>query len=65
MRRDPLKQMRAHLIETARPVFEAMVREDTGVEVLSMHHDISTITGEKVVLFSLAESPTVRDAKKK
>ena len=62
---DLLKQMRTHLIETARPVLEAMVREVTGVKVLSMHHDISTVTGEKVVLFTLAESPIVRDVKKK
>ena len=63
--RDLLKQVRAHLIETARPVLEAMVREVTGVEVLSMHHDISTVTGEKVVLFTLAESPMFRDVKRK
>jgi uncharacterized protein YbcI len=63
--RDLLKQMRTHLIETARPVLEAMVREVTGVKVLSMHHDISTVTGEKVLLFTLAESPIVRDVKKK
>lgn len=62
--RDLLKQMQAHLIETARPALEAMVREVTGVKVLSMHHDISTATGEEVVLFTLAESPMVRDLKK-
>jgi len=33
--------------------------------VLSLHHDISTVTGEKVVLFTLAESPQVREVKKK
>ena len=38
----------------ARPVLEAMVQEVTGVKVLSLHHDISTVTGEKVVLFTLA-----------
>ena len=63
--RDLLKQVRTHLIETARPVMEAMVQEITGVKVLTLHHDISTITGEEVVLFTLAESPTLRDAKKK
>ena len=62
--RDLLKQVRTHLIETARPVLEAMVREVTGVMVLSLHHDISTVTGEKAVLFILAESPILRDAKK-
>ena len=63
--RDLLKQVRTHLIETARPVMEAMVQEITGVKVLTLHHDISTTTGEEVVLFTLAESPILRDAKKK
>ena len=63
--RDLLKHMRTHLIETARPVLEAMVREATGVNVLSMHHDISTVTGEKVLVFTLAESPTCSIAKKR
>jgi uncharacterized protein YbcI len=63
--RDLLKQVRTHLIETARPVMEAMVQEVTGATVLSLHHDISTVTGEEVVLFTLAESPYVRDTKKK
>ena len=30
-----------------------MVQEITGVKVLSLHHDISTVTGEEVVLFTL------------
>ena len=63
--RDLLKQVRTHLIETARPVMEAMVQEITGVKVLSLHHDISTVTGEEVVVFTLAESPILRDTKKK
>ena len=63
--RDLLKQVRTHLIETARPVLEAMVQEVTGVMVLSLHHDISTVTGEEVILFALAESPDFREAKKK
>ncbi len=63
--RDLLKQVRTHLIETARPVMEAMVQEITGVKVLTLHHDISTTTGEEVVLFTLAESPIFRDVKKK
>ena len=60
-----LKQVRTHLIETARPLLEAMVQEVTGVKVLSLHHDISTVTGEEVVLFTLAESPDYREAKRK
>jgi uncharacterized protein YbcI len=63
--RDLLKQVRTHLMETARPVLEALVQEVTGVKVLSLHHDISTVTGEEVVLFTLAESPFFRETKKK
>ena len=63
--RDLLKQVRTHLIETARPVLEAMVEEVTGVKVLSLHHDISTTTGEEVVLFTIAESPILRPVKTK
>ena len=63
--RDLLKQVRTHLIETARPIMEAMVGEITGVKVVTMHHDISTITGEEVVLFTLARSPDCREAKMK
>ncbi len=63
--RDLLKQVRTHLIETARPVMEAMIKEVTGAKVLSMHHDISTVTGEEVVLFTLDDSPLYRETKKK
>ena len=61
--RDLLKQVRTHLVETARPVLEAMVQKVTGVKVLSLHHDISTVTGEEVVLFTLAKPPVFREAK--
>jgi uncharacterized protein YbcI len=61
--RDLLKQVRTHLLETARPLLEVVVQEVTGVRVMSMHHDISTITGEEVVLFTLAETPPVRDTR--
>jgi len=63
--RDLLKQVRTHLIEIARPTMEAMVQGITGVEVVSLHHDISTMTGEELVLFTLAESPLVRETKKR
>jgi uncharacterized protein YbcI len=53
--RDLVKQVRTHLIETARQVMEAMVQEVTGVQVLSLHHDISTTTGEELVLFTVYE----------
>ena len=63
--RDLLKQVRTHLIETARPLLESMVEEVTGIKVLSLHHDISTTTGEEVIVFTLDASPDFREIKKK
>jgi len=63
--RDLLKQMRTHLIETARPMLELMVHSVTGVIMLSLHHDVSTVTGEEVMLFTLAESPQFREISRK
>ncbi|MBC7815842.1 MAG: DUF2294 domain-containing protein [Planctomycetaceae bacterium] len=63
--RDLLKQVRTQLIELARPVLDTMVEAATGVKVLSLHHDISTATGEELVIFTLAESPLVREKKNK
>jgi uncharacterized protein YbcI len=63
--RDLLKQVRTQLVETARPVLEALVADVTGVNALSLHHDISTVTGEEIVVFTLAESPFYRETKKK
>jgi uncharacterized protein YbcI len=63
--RDLLKQVRTHLVETARPLLERMIQEATGGKVVSLHHDISTVTGEEVVVFALSEAPLFRDAKKK
>jgi len=63
--RDLLKQVRTQLIETARPTLEALVEGITGIKVRSLHHDISTLTGEEVVIFTLSEAPSFREIKKK
>jgi uncharacterized protein YbcI len=63
--RDLLKQVRTQLTETARPILEAMINKITGVKVLSLHHDISTKTGEEIILFTLADSPLLREGKNK
>lgn len=63
--RDLLKQVRNQLIESARPMMVDMVHEVTGVNVLSLHHDISTTTGEELIVFTLAEPPPIRETKKK
>lgn len=63
--RDLLKQVRSQLIEIARPALEALVQDITGIKPRSLHHDISTLTGEEVVIFTLTETPQFRETKKK
>jgi uncharacterized protein YbcI len=63
--RDLLKQVRIQLIEAARPILEAMIGDITGVKVVSLHHDISTSTGEELVIFTLSAPPLFRETKKK
>lgn len=55
--RDLIKQSRKQLLELARPMLESLVHEVAAVKVLSMHHDISTVTGEEVILFTLSGAP--------
>lgn len=63
--RDLLKQVRTQLIETARPVLEELVSDITGAKVVSLHHDISVITGEEVIALTLVETPRFRELKRK
>lgn len=63
--RSLLKDVRTQLIETARPQLEAVVKEITSVVPISMHHDISTTTGEEVIIFTLASAPEVRELRRK
>jgi uncharacterized protein YbcI len=58
-----LKQVRGHLVETARPMLEVLIQDVTGVPVLSLHHDVSSVSGEEFVLFTLTEPPMCRQAK--
>jgi uncharacterized protein YbcI len=62
--RDLLKQIRTHLIETAKPLLQTMVQEITGVKLVSLHHDISTVSGEAFIVLTLAEPPPYRPPKK-
>jgi len=60
-----LKEVRTQLMETARPALEAMIQAITDVKVVSLHHDVSTSTGEEVILFTLTESPLLRPKTKR
>ena len=63
--RDLLKNVRTNLIEMARPIMETLVTKTTGAKVISLHHDISTVTGEEIVVFTLAKTVIFRDTKAK
>lgn len=63
--RELLKQVRTQLVETARPQMVAMIDQITGQRVVSLHHDISTTTGEEIVVFTLVAAPEYRDTKRK
>lgn len=52
-----IKQMRQELIEQGRPLLDTVVADILKIEVLSLHTDISTKTGERVIVFTLKEKP--------
>jgi uncharacterized protein YbcI len=62
--RDLFKQVRTHLIEVARPTLDTMVEKITGVKVVSLYYDISTASGEAVILFTLTKPPICRKSKR-
>lgn len=51
--RNAIKHFRGALIEKARPVLEPEVAAITGRGLMSMHSDISTKTGERIIVFIL------------
>ena len=55
--RDLIKQVRIELLEKGRPLLESVIEAITMQKVKSLHTDISTSTGERIILFTL-EGPT-------
>jgi uncharacterized protein YbcI len=58
--RDPeghhlIKEVRRQLIEGSRSLLDEMILRLTGVEVVSLHSDMSIKRGERVIVFTLAE----------
>ncbi len=49
-----IKQIRTELLEKARPLLETIIRDILGQSVRSLHTDISTLTGERIIVFSLS-----------
>lgn len=55
--RDLIKQLRIELIEHGRELLEAAVKDILGVGITSLHSDVSTRTGESVIVFTLGADP--------
>lgn len=55
--RDLIKQLRVELIEHGRELLEDAVQNILRVRILSLHTDISTRTGESVIVFTLSDDP--------
>ena len=54
--RELVKQIRTELLEKARPLLERTVSDISGRKVVSLHTDISTVTGERIIVFTLEDS---------
>jgi uncharacterized protein YbcI len=51
-----LKRLRTNLFACAGEIFESMIKEVVDVTVVSLHSDVSTRTGEKIIVITLAEN---------
>lgn len=50
-----IKQVRENLIEGSRDILATVLKEITGRKMISLHTDISTKSGERVIIFVLDE----------
>ena len=48
-----VKETRRQLFETSRPLLESLVREIIGCALISLHTDMSTRTGERVIVLTV------------
>ncbi len=51
--RSLIKQVRIELLEKARTLLDTIIQDITGRSVRSLHTDISTVTGERMIIFTL------------
>lgn len=59
-----IKRVRTELLEKARPLLEQIIMNLTGKKVKSLHTDISTVTGERVIIFTLENPVLFHNAEK-
>ncbi|MBI3802632.1 MAG: DUF2294 domain-containing protein [Nitrospirae bacterium] len=51
-----IKQVRSNLLEQGRGLLSELIEKMTELKVVSLHTDISTKSGERVIIFSLSEN---------
>ena len=59
---DLIKKTRVQLLEGARLLLENIVSDITGCQVKSLHTDISTKTGERIIIFTLDQDFEIKFA---
>jgi uncharacterized protein YbcI len=55
-----IKEVRTALFESARDNLENLIKEIIDVKVISTHSDVSTMTGEKMIIFTVDEDLDAR-----
>lgn len=53
---DLIKRSRVELLESSRYLLEKIITDITGLCVTSLHTDISTKTGERVIIFTMEQN---------
>lgn len=49
-----IKKIRSDLVESGRDQLESIIKDQTGLEVITFHTDLSTRTGERIMIFKLS-----------
>jgi uncharacterized protein YbcI len=60
-----LRQLRNQLVLSGRSMLESLVLAAAGTPPVSIHHDISPVTGEEVFVLTLAAIPACRDRRRR
>ncbi|MBD3314797.1 MAG: DUF2294 family protein [Chitinivibrionales bacterium] len=56
-----IKQVRRELIEKARYLLEVIISDVLGMKAVSLHTDISSVTGERIIVFTLESIPRFKN----
>jgi uncharacterized protein YbcI len=51
-----IKKIRSNLLEQGRELVKEAIEKITGIKIISLHTDISTKTGERMIIFTLSEN---------